>query len=409
MNSCRVKVCDSIMGSGKSCAAINYMNKNAKKRFLYITPFLTEVDRIKEFCPSLDFCQPIAKDGKSKLSDIRLLLLKKRNIVATHALFLLFTEELIDLCRKGQYILIMDEAVNVIREYNITKDDCKVILERFAYTDDESGLLHWKEEQSNYKGKYSDVKRVIEMGAMFLREGNVMLWVMPKVFFDCFSEVYILTYMFEGQLQKYYFDLFEIQYEHICVVGNNIRNYCFSTNHLTIDLDFKEIIHICEHQKINQIGDSRYALSKNWYVHNSGNEETTTRLKNNIFNYFHNIINSPSANNMWTTFNSYKKQLSGKGYTKGFLPCNSRATNEYKDRTCIAYCVNRYVNTVVKNFFISNGIRVDEDMFALSEMLQFIWRSAIREGHEIWVYVPSRRMRELLIYWINSVSKGVMI
>lgn len=409
MYGCKVKVCDSIMGSGKSCAAINYMNNHTEKKFLYITPFLGEVDRIQTACPNLKFCQPLTNNDKTKLSNIKHLLEKRRNIVATHSLFQMFTKELVELCRKGKYVLIMDEVANVIKEYDITSADRKVLLEKFLNVEDSTGLLQWKKEYSNYTGKYSDIKRDVDMGAVFLCGDNIMVWIMPTVFFNCFSDVYILTYMFNGQLQKYYFDLFGIQYERICVVGDNVCNYCFSTNHLTTSLNFKDVIHICEHKKINQIGDSMYALSKSWYTHNVNNNDIASQLKNNILNYFCHIINSPSANNMWTTFNSYKKQLSGKGYTKGFLPCNSRATNEYKDRTCIAYCVNRYVNTVVKNFFISNGIRVDEDMFALSEMLQFIWRSAIREGHEIWVYVPSRRMRELLIYWINSVSKGVMV
>jgi len=64
------------------------------------------------------------------------------------------------------------------------------------------------------------------------------------------------------------------------------------------------------------------------------------------------------------------------------------------------------LNPFIKNFFTMNNISVDEDGFALSEMLQFIWRSAIREGKDIWVYIPSIRMRNLLKQWIrnNSIS-----
>ena len=35
-------------------------------------------------------------------------------------------------------------------------------------------------------------------------------------------------------------------------------------------------------------------------------------------------------------------------------------------------------------------------------MLQFIWRSAIRDGEEIWIYIPSIRMRRLLYEWIEE-------
>jgi hypothetical protein len=160
------------------------------------------------------------------------------------------------------------------------------------------------------------------------------------------------------------------------------------------------------------IGDSATALSKTWYKRNESNV-LLTQLKNNTLNFFNNKpivyneetgqwIKSKSSNNIWTTFKDYKEKISGKGYAKGYIPSNMRASNEYKDRTAIAYLVNKYFNPFIKNFFVSKGIEVDEDGYALSEMLQFLWRSGIREGKRITVYIPSKRMRSLLIEWIDK-------
>ena len=63
------------------------------------------------------------------------------------------------------------------------------------------------------------------------------------------------------------------------------------------------------------------------------------------------------------------------------------------------------MNVGDKRFYCNHGVEVDDDMYALSTMVQWIWRSAIRDGKEIFIYIPSRRMRELLIDWINRVSK----
>ena len=82
-----------------------------------------------------------------------------------------------------------------------------------------------------------------------------------------------------------------------------------------------------------------------------------------------------------------------------------RASNEYRDRTCLAYCVNIFINPVICQYFYSKGIVVDQDRYALSTLVQWIWRSAIRDGKEINVYVPSKRMRVLLTDWIEEVSK----
>jgi hypothetical protein len=48
-----VKVCDAIMGSGKSQSAIAYMNEHPEQRFVYVTPYLTEAQRITDACPAL--------------------------------------------------------------------------------------------------------------------------------------------------------------------------------------------------------------------------------------------------------------------------------------------------------------------------------------------------------------------
>ena len=110
---------------------------------------------------------------------------------------------------------------------------------------------------------------------------------------------------------------------------------------------------------------------------------------------------------MWTCFkggdkNKYVNKLKGKGYSKGWVECNARATNEYQHKTCCAYLVNKYYMPTLKNYFISNGVNVDEDTWALSELIQWLFRSRIRNKEPIDVYIPSSRMRKLLQDWLNN-------
>ena len=88
--------------------------------------------------------------------------------------------------------------------------------------------------------------------------------------------------------------------------------------------------------------------------------------------------------------------------TQEDLPCNTRATNEYKNCFNLAYCCNRYISPDYINYFQTHNVNVDENLFALSELLQWIWRSAIREGKSINLYIPSSRMRNLLTNWLNN-------
>jgi hypothetical protein len=150
---------------------------------------------------------------------------------------------------------------------------------------------------------------------------------------------------------------------------------------------------------LNAIGSSSFALSAGWY---KNPRSLITVLKNNLYNYTRNITKSKSGDVLWTCYKNAKEDLKKGGGAKGFAPCNIRATNDYKERTTVAYCVNMFMRPVVKNYFVSLGVTVDEDGFALSEMIQFLWRSALREGKEIKLYIPSKRMRNLLKDWLGS-------
>ena len=56
-----VKVCDCIMGTGKTSASIAYMNEHKDQKYVFITPYLDEAARIKNGCPSLRFVEPSDK------------------------------------------------------------------------------------------------------------------------------------------------------------------------------------------------------------------------------------------------------------------------------------------------------------------------------------------------------------
>lgn len=124
----KITVLDSIMGSGKTTYMLNYLNEvqalqdkeeeefpcdGLKRRFLYVTPTLAEVDRVAEHCPTLRFHDPEPIHGR-KLWDLGRLILEGRNVCTTHALFSMLTREIYDLLRERNYTLIIDEVVTCV-------------------------------------------------------------------------------------------------------------------------------------------------------------------------------------------------------------------------------------------------------------------------------------------------------
>lgn len=395
----KINVLDAICGKGKTEAMINYIN-NTNKKILYITPFLSEVERIKLSCPDKKFKSPERRG--SKIYDIKRLLQKGENIVSTHALFKMFDEETIDLTMLNDYTLIMDEVAEVVEVVGISKYDLDTLLEKYVEIED-NGMIRWI--STDYEGEFEEYKKQAELNSLYIYSPSkkvepVLLWMFPPSVFRAFSEVFVVTYMFDSQIQKYYYDYFGFEY-----VKWYLKDKKITLEYQEYDLSiYGKLINICEHEKLNSIGKDITSMSSTWYKRNRDNLIMKI-IKNNCENYFKNITKTPTNLNMWTTFKEYKGLIKGKGYTKGFVSLGTRSTNEYIDKSSIAYLSNRYLNPIIKNFFISYGIEIDEDGYALSEIIQFLFRSRIRNGKEINVYIPNIRMRNILKKWIKNNVK----
>ena len=209
--------------------------------------------------------------------------------------------------------------------------------------------------------------------------------------------MYLLTYMFDCQVQKYYFDMYNVKYKYWYIKDFHLTEEVQQYNERAI----KNLIKICYIEKLNSIGSTKGALSLAWFERNK-NDRIIIQLKNNIYNFFRNVVNLPSNKVLWTTFKTSKEEMKGKGFAKSFVSLNIRATNQYSDRIAIAYAANRYLNPLIKNYFSNNGIKVNDNRYALSELIQFIFRSAVRNNKEILIYIPSKRMRKLLQEWIDK-------
>ena len=394
-----LKVVDAGCGVGKTTAMINYINQDKEdSKFLYITPFLAEVERVKNACKDKNFQEPA--ELPTKTEDLLRLVEKGYNIVSTHALFKKLTDKVLDLTQFNDYILIIDEAADVLEEIEITKNDLKTIITEYT-TIDENNTVHWNEWNNDYEGRFEDYKNMIQMGGVKAHRSDTgevvsLVWAFPISIFESFKEVYILTYMFNGQ-KAYY------EYNKVNIIQMYVKDFQLTTEPQIYNYEEqKKLITVIEDEKLNAIGNNRGSLSMSWFNRNA-KTALMKQLQNNINNFFKNIVKgTPINQKLWTTFKEYSEVVKGKGYTNAFVPINIRATNDYKESTAVAYIANRYMKPTLKHFFEVSGIEVDEDTYALSELIQFIYRSAIRDGKPITVYIPSKRMRELFKDWINK-------
>lgn len=393
----KVKVIDAVMGAGKTTWALDYIDRApTTEKFIYITPFLSEIDRVITTVKNREFVQPTnAVGGGRKLDSLKKLIENGENIAATHSLFEMADDELIELLGAANYTLLLDEVMDVVEKATVSPSDMRLLLDK-EYIKIEDNRVKWMAKDVEYEyGRFDDIKLLAKAGNLFYHRDRFLVWAFPPQVFKAFKDVYVMTYLFDAQVQRYYFDLYDIGYELSSLDDGRLTAFnrkLDNRDELYKLIDVYDGVH-------NRHGNNKYAFSRGWFGRRDGDE--LIEIKKSIYSYVRRIAKAKAKEVMWTTLKDYKTHLQGKGYTRGFTPINLRATNEYADRSTLIYAYNRFMNPYERSFFEDNGVKVNEELLAISDLLQWVWRSQIRNGEPIKLYLPPARMRRLLKEWAN--------
>jgi len=391
-----ITVIDAIMGAGKTNYAIRYMSEAPDTmRFIYTTPFLLEVDRIIDSVKNRHFTQPTNANSEGrKLRSLKELIEDGRDIAATHSLFRTADDEVIELLKGAGYTLVLDEVMDVIESVNIKRADIRILLEGNKIEIVDNRVI-WK-DASYDADRFNDIKLYAEAENLFIYRDSYILWAFPMRIFECFDNVMIMTYLFEAQNMSYYFKMHNASYNFKSVQNGELAEYDVKREQRDT---LYQLITLYE-GKMNETGN-KYAYSASWLRRGKRDLDRLAEIKRNLRNYFRNHLSAPSDSIMWSTLQEVEQSVKGKGYSNAKIAVNARATNEYSDRWALAYIFNRFKNPHETSFFEDNGVKVDEDLLAVSDLLQWIWRSRIRNGQPVNLYLPSSRMRTLLQAWSN--------
>lgn len=442
-----IHVVDSPVGSGKTTWAIFQIDhwSSPDDKFIFVTPYLDECTRIIK-SSKRNFIEPESKKGKGRKSvHFKKLLKDRENIVTTHSLFSSIDDEIIDLIKEGNYTLILDECFDVLNRYDLyedtprykfkNKDNLNLITNNDISLFKNDGYIEveqdykivWKKDE--YYNKYDSFKKLVDRELLYFVHNEFLIWGFPVDVFrkGVFKYVYIFTFMFEYQVQYYYYKYHNITYEkyHIELTESSFDkddepfyNMVKTENDIhekEWKATTKSLITIFEDDNLNSLGsvyintqnkNIKSALCKSWYDKNTvARKEDKVQLRNNAYNYFrnHSSFKKVGKDIMWTTFKKYKKEFVYNQLSKkNFVSLNTRATNDYRHKKSLAYLINRYMIPYYEHFFKKRDIPFDQDGWALSELIQWIFRSRIRDNEPIDIYIPSERMRTLLINYLDG-------
>jgi hypothetical protein len=441
----KFSVIDSIPGSGKSSYIIEQLKNN--KKCIYLTPTCAEVERVAKAANGLNQDEKITKEHKtqmannnnedaSKLKSLIHFVNRGYNLCATHALYFTLDQEAKEAIKERGYKIFIDEGIESINHFNniLSKDYEAAIQGDLINYDAENEKIIWIDEkyadEENAKRCFKDLQEELKTRDIFIKDPKKYpkklsgLSVLSLEHFTIFEEVTFLTYYFHCSVTAEYLKLYNIEYSKNAIryIDNKFQLVDYIEPKDEDRKYFKNRINIVE-GKINAIGATEkvkngqtYPLSYSWYIKTKKeNKEGLETLRKNLHNFMRELTNSTADNRIWTSFmgleDNYNKEpiwktkIGNKRYTKQHLAVNAKATNEYQNVTNVGYLINRFLNPTFISALKDYGLEIDQDLWALQEMLQFIFRSNIRVSDSdkiINIYCPSQRMRELLIKWLNN-------
>lgn len=414
-----VYVLDSIMGSGKTTGIIKYMRDNPTQRYIYVSPMLTEVEeRIPTEGADINISTPQTDNemGYNKSEAFLKMLSDGENISCTHKLFQHVTSQHLAKIKSKGYVLIIDEEFEMISPLPNTNSE-KDIQQRMLSGDlelKEHGRIEWITNRPLLEGSSDHrVKQLCDTGQLIgcrtSDEGvpSFVLVQLPMELMTSAKKTIILSYMFKGSVMDCFLRLHgfkTLPFTDVVVQNRKPSEYA----HLI------ELIETASSKKISN--DRRITLSSSGW-HKMKQEDYTAISK---------MINSVRVSTKATmddlVYCVPSTAVKGKGkyikvrglpaiveeseyseYAKGcWLHRNARATNRYANRSVMVHCLDLHPMQSVKAYLQDEEYPVDINNYALSTLLQWIWRSQIRNNKPIKLLVLSNRMRALLSDWLKT-------
>ena len=409
-----VEVLDAICGSGKSSHIFNYVNNNPQQKYIYVTPLLTEVhERVPNAVKTSVFHQPEVTDDATKSDSLLELLTNGQNISCTHSLFRKMTKEHLNQVELNKYILIIDEEVNLVdSDIGVRLGDVEyAFLKGMMVADEDNlGMVKWLDtdfDKLKHKKEsvYMKLKQLCDIGVLFSskRKQELLTIHLPIGLVTAAERVILCTYMFDGSILDGYLALKDIK---------RVKYDGFEPCNLQVKDGLRKLITVGEHK--NQKELDKIALSYSWYL-NAKKEDKTKVVSairwcgNQAESAEHFMFTTPksfvckangTANNR---IKDYPSTIKGKSTPNTcWIYSAARATNDFAHKNVLCHAYNRYPTMPVEVYLNDYGFNIDRDAYATAELVQWVFRSSVRDGKPITIYFLSKRMRNLFTEWLNG-------
>ena len=401
----KIEILDAVMGSGKTTGMIKWMKDNPQYRFMYVSPLLSEVDyRIPTECAELSFKSPETTHKKTKSQHLLDLLEEGENVSFTQSLFMNMSKEHLMWIEENEYVLIIDEEIDFIEPYRGSFGTGDIItLERHNHIyieEDNLGKVVWNWSACE-DFIYTNLKRMCEMEMLHVskRDRSMMVLHLPVSLVTHSHRTIVMTYRYDGSVMDMFMrmrGLKSIPFTEITLLKTEAE----------VKQQACDLITIRNLRSTREFKRKNYNLTSHWYLQKAKPrhlydvqkailQACKTDIKDNVMYTLPKELVLPERT-------SPKIKIKGYSAKECFLYCATRATNDFSHKKTLVHAFNRHPIQPVYVYLSDYGFPVYRDEYALSECIQWVWRSAIRNGEEITIFFLSSRMEGIFKMWLDG-------
>lgn len=407
-----VTIKDRHCGYGKSRELIASLSPD--RSYLIVLPLHSEVRRFLSEAP-VNLVEPVTIDDGGtytrKRDHLRELLEGGHSIVTTHALF----TDIAYLAHDGLllgYDVMVDEVLSVA--HSITQEVLTpgakangvsiqswkglYLDEGFATVAGDTGLVNPTDKWERKQDLPELSKTLFNMAkaeSLFAVGDNVLVWELPPILLKAVGSLTIHTFLAEGSLMAGF-------------MRRNGMNFTHDRDPKS-EREFREKAkRLIEVRDMPSVNDLRFSYSGQQAMTKVQHKMVSGALKKVRERLMSGV---PKANIMIT---SAKALWSTPRETPGpfavgsrlfeetnWVPNTTRGTNDYRHCSHLIYLWDQNLNPRIAEF-LGVGTRRHKDMYAVSELIQWVYRSRVRDGQPVILWMPSDRMRKLLQRWLDG-------
>lgn len=403
-----VTIVDQPCGYGKTTEMIQSLN--ADELFLVVVPLKSEVRRELDSVASLGFEEPLEEmtSDRTKKSALIHLVSQRKSIVTTHKLY----NEIGYLCSLGlldEYHVIIDAVPEVVTTLaTISKRSAEEFYLSTGYlSQDGTGLCSTTQKWEEKKREVSDtlnpkIMASAEGGNLYLTPQGTFIMALPEMLFYRCSSLTVLTYKSEGCYFRKYLDRIGVEYdvhqseEHEKLFrekARNLINFADASALQNVNFTYAKQIEIKEGSKIcKKVCSALKNVRQRQFCATPLTDIMVTSAKKN-----------------WRDNKAFKKgQLKLQGFAKStglgrvhWVANQTRGTNDYANCSHLIYLYDKHPQPPIAQW-LNASTKAFSEAYALTELIQWVWRSRIRQNEPITLYLPSPRMKRLMLDWLNT-------